>query len=50
MTYFFSIKKALITQMCDESRAVVNNSSRALTGEYISYFIEGIMENEQSKY
>ncbi len=47
MNYNYSIKKAVVSLICEESRNPVSNkTSRVLTGDYISHFLEGISENE----
>ena len=47
MTYNYSIIKAVVKLICEDSRNPVSNKTfRVLIGDYISHFLEGISENE----
>ena len=51
MTYNFSIKKAIVYKLLDESRAHTGEKTgKSLTGEYIAHFIDVIIENEHGMF
>ena len=51
MTCNFSIKKAIVYKLLDESRAHTGEKTgKSLTGEYIAHFIDGIIENEHGMF